>query len=452
MENTHLKRHRDKLLITLMFTLIISVMNATAFNIVIPQVSEAFRMTTAQGSWITSIYILVFAIGTVIYGKLADIYKLKNLVTVGFILCAVGSIIGASAQVFPLVLTGRFIQAAGASVSPAIAMIIPVRYFSQEERGRALGIASIGTALGSVVGPIVSALTVSVFGWRWLFYISILFLFTIPFFRKYLEDDQKKRTRFDWQGGGIFAAAIALVMLSITKEVWQFALIGIVMLSLFIIRIHLAADPFIQPTLLKNKRYTLGLAIAFLTNGTGYSIFFLSPLLLFNVNHLDPGLIGLTMVPAALVTALFSFKSGKLADTKGNAYVFNIGTALLVTFFLLVILFVGASHIFISLFLIFGNLGHTFITIALFNAISRTLSAQEAGLGMGLLAMLNFISNAIAAAIFSKMVDMQFLQIWNPLNHSQNSIRYSNIFLCLLLLQIGIFLYYSRWSKHEKEK
>jgi len=452
MKIVQLKKQRNKLLITLMFTLIISVMNATAFNIVIPQVSETFRITTAQGSWITSIYILVFAIGTVIYGKLADIYKLKNLVTFGFMLCAIGSIIGISAQSFPVVLAGRFIQAAGAAVSPATAMIIPVRYFSQDERGRALGIASVGTALGSVVGPIISALTVSVFGWRWLFFVSLLFLTTIPFFRKYLEDDQKKRTRFDWLGGGILAASIALVMLSITMEVWQYALTGILMLTLFIIRIRLSADPFIQPELLKNTRYNLGLTIAFLANGTGYSVFFLSPLLLFNVNHLDPGLIGFTMVPAALVTAVLSFKGGKLADTKGNAPVFYIGTALLVTFFLLVTIFVGTSALFFSVFLILGNLGQSFITIALFNAISRTLPSQEAGLGMGLLAMLNFISNSMAAAIFSKMVDMRFSHIWNPLNHSHKSIVYSNIFLCLFLLQIGLYVFYLWWSQKEEGK
>ncbi len=96
-----------------------------------------------------------------IYGKLADTYKLKNLLTFGFFLCAIGLIIGLYSQTFSMVLIGCFIQAIGASVSPAIAMLIPVRYFSQEERGRALGIESVGTALGTAVGPIVSALTVS---------------------------------------------------------------------------------------------------------------------------------------------------------------------------------------------------------------------------------------------------------------------------------------------------
>jgi MFS transporter, DHA2 family, metal-tetracycline-proton antiporter len=78
-------------------------------------------------------------------------------VTVGFVLCAVGSIIGLSAQTFQMVLVGRFIQAAGAAVSPATAMIIPIRYFAQEERGRALGMASAEIALGNAVGPIFSA-------------------------------------------------------------------------------------------------------------------------------------------------------------------------------------------------------------------------------------------------------------------------------------------------------
>ncbi len=431
-----------------MFTLIISMMSATMFNIVLPEIKNDFRINTAQVSWITSIYILVFSIGTIMYGKLADTIKLKNLLTVGVLLCAVGSLIGLSAQAYSVVLLGRFIQAVGAAVIPATAMIIPVRYFNQEERGRAFGMASAGIALGNAVGPVVSALLVSVVHWQWLFCLPLFFLLTVPFYRKYLDDTEKKRSKFDWIGGLLLGSGVALIMLSVTEGIWLLSIGGLFVLSLFIWRIHLAVTPFLRPELLKNKHYRIGLLIAFLSTGTGFSLYFLSPLLFANVNDLAPGLIGFSMVPAAVIAATLGLKGGKLADTKGNSYLFYFASLLLVICFFLLSSVVGISVFVIATILIIGNVGQTFIIIALSNVVSSTLYQRDAGVGMGLMATLNFISGGIAATVFSKMVDLGSTVTWNPLHIYENGYVFSNIYLVLFVINILIVaLYYYHFHK-----
>lgn len=111
----------ERLIRILAFTLVISVMSATMFNIVLPEIRKEFQLSFAQVSWVTSAFLLIYAIGTVIYGKLADIYKLKNLLTFGLIFFAFGSMIGLAAQEYWMVLLGRVLQAVGASVVPATA-------------------------------------------------------------------------------------------------------------------------------------------------------------------------------------------------------------------------------------------------------------------------------------------------------------------------------------------
>lgn len=81
------EQQKNKLLITLLFTLVISMMSATMFNIVLADIAEEFNLTVSQVSWLTSSNVLVFSVGTVMYGKLADTYRLKNIVTFGFIVC-----------------------------------------------------------------------------------------------------------------------------------------------------------------------------------------------------------------------------------------------------------------------------------------------------------------------------------------------------------------------------
>src|SRR4051812_21064179 len=192
----------EKLMRIVMFTLVLSAMSVLMFNFVLPEISKAFDLTTAQASWVTSSYALIYGIGTVIYGKLADRYKLKNLLTFGLLFFAVGSLIGLASQTFWMVLVGRCLQAVGAAAIPATAMLIPLRYFPPEKRGSAMGTAFVGLALGSALGPVISALIVSVAHWRWLFCIPLLTLITLPFYRKNLGDEQGDPGKLDWVGGG----------------------------------------------------------------------------------------------------------------------------------------------------------------------------------------------------------------------------------------------------------
>ncbi|MFE5323541.1 MFS transporter [Paenibacillus sp. NPDC056579] len=429
----------EKLIRILAFTLVISVMSATMFNIVLPEIRDDFQLSFAQVSWVSSAFLLIYALGTVIYGKLADTFKLKHLLTFGLIFFAAGSMIGLAAQAYWMVIVGRVLQAVGAAVIPASSALIPIRYFPPERRGRALGIAMTGLAIGSAIGPVVAALVVSLVHWRWLFCMPLFTLIALPYYRKYLNDEHQAAGRIDWLGCGLLAAAVAALLLSITYEIWLLGAAFVLLTLLFAIRIRSAAEPFIKPGLFANRSFSFGLVIAFAATGIGYSLVFLSPQLLTEVNRLAPGLVGFVMVPAAVTTAILGRKGGKLADAKGNSFLFYSASALLLSCFLLLSSFAGTSPIWIALILIFGNVGQSFLYIALSNAISRTLPQEQSGVGMGLLSMLNFIAGAVSASLYSKTVDQGSGSSWNPLHLHPDAAVFSNIYLVLAAL-FGIVL------------
>lgn len=443
----------EKLMLIMVFTLIISMMSALMFNIVLPEISKEFDLSIAQVSWFSSAYALIYAIGTVTYGKLADRYKLKNLLTFGLLLFALGSLVGLFSQTFGLALIGRCLQSLGAAAIPATAMLIPLRYFAPERRGSALGMTAVGLAIGSALGPVMSVFIVSVANWRWLFAVSLFILITIPFYRKYLIDEQQRGTeKFDWIGGGLLAITVALLLLSVTNGTWWFMIGGLIALMLFIVRIRFAAEPFVQPELFKNRRYMLVLPITFLINGMGLSLYFLSPLLLSTIQQLPSNWIGFVMVPAAAAAAIMGKTGGRLADSKGNSYLFYVASGALLTCFVLLSTFTGSAPLLIAIFLIFGNVGQSFIVIALSNAVSRTLPKEQVGVGMGLFFMLNFISQGMATGIFSKLVVLGSDVAWNPVNRESNGFIYSNIFFILAGLQVFILLFYYFQFGREKRK
>ncbi|MGG3661311.1 MFS transporter [Bacillus gobiensis] len=452
METGIQQQSREKIIRLLAFTLVISVMSATMFNIVLPEISADYHLSYSQVSWVSSAFLLIYAIGTVIYGKLADSYKLKNLLTFGLIFFALGSMIGLAFQDYWMVLLGRILQAMGAAVIPATASIIPVRYFPPESRGRALGISMTGLAIGSALGPVVAALMVSVFHWRWLFCMPLLTLFTLPYYRKYLVEEIGKKEKIDWIGGGLLAGTIALLLLAITNNSLLSGTGCLFLFVLFLVRIRSIKEPFIKPELFRNKGYSLGLIIAFLATGVGYSLPFLSPQLLSDVNHLAPGLVGFAMVPAAVATAFLGRKGGKLADVKGNSFLLYMASILLLICFVLLSSFAGISPLFIAFFLVFGNVGQSFLYIALSNSISQTLPKDQSGVGMGLLAMLNFLAGAVSAGIYSKVVDQGANFHWNPINFHRDAFVYSNIYIVLVILHVCILLlYYFQFGKAERK-
>lgn len=432
----------DKLIYILAFTMILSSMSATMFNIVLPKMGEEFRLSYSQVSWVSAIYLLIYAIGSAVYGKLADLFKLKNLITFGLLFFCIGSLIGLASQAYWMVLLGRILQACGAAVIPATAMIVPARYFPAERRGWALGITASGLAIGNAIGPVVSAMLVSFAHWRWLFCLPMLLVFTLPMYRKYLGDERGNGGKLDWIGGGLLAATVASLMLAVTFADGLPAAIGAISFLLFVIRIRKAETPFVNPGLFRNRSYSLGLIIAVLVMAVGYSLPFLTPQLLADVHKLSPGLIGFAMVPGAAVSAFLGRKAGKLADAKGNTALFTIAGGLLMVCFSLMSMFAGIPPAAVAVFLIFGNVGQMFMQIALSNTISRTLPKEQTGIGMGLLAMLNFLSGAVSTGIYSKVVDHGATFRLNPFYAFPDSYVYSNIYFVLALAVLGVWILY----------
>lgn len=433
----------DKFIRTMVSTMVITMMSATMFNIVLPEISQAYDLSYTQVSWVSTAYLLVYAIGSVIYGKLSDRYRLKSLLTMGLLMLAVGSLIGLTAQAYWMILLSRIIQATGASVIPALAMIVPARYIPKERRGKVLGLMASGLALGGVLGPISSALIANFAHWRWLFVIPLITLATLPLFHRYLAFEKSRDPIvIDWIGGFLLAGAITSLLMSITSGRWLLIIATVALIVIFVARIRSIEHPFVEPRLFHNSRYSLGILLAFLVSAFGFSIPFLTPIMLVDIYNLTPGAIGLVMVPASLTAVFLGKQGGKLADKKGKANLFSLASILLLLAFLLLSFLIGRSLILVAMVLIAGQIGQTFIVVAMSVTVANTISKEQAGIGMGIMTMLNFIASSLSGAIISMVVDLDVQFAWNPLYKLAGGEIYSNLYLVLSLLYVGLFLIY----------
>ncbi|AFC28501.1 Major facilitator family transporter [Paenibacillus mucilaginosus 3016] len=345
-----------------------------------------------------------------------------------------------------MIILARVLQSVGASVIPAAAMIIPVRYFPPETRGRALGTTSAGLALGTAIGPIIAGFVTSTLSWRYLFFLSVLSLLTLPFYRKYLDDNRGESGRTDLLGGGLLALTIAFLLLSITNSAWIYLGVAAIFFALFLVRIRRSANPFIQPALLNNRKYAAGLIVSFIASGLSFGIPFLTPQMLTQLNGLDPAVIGFVMFPGAIIASMLGKTGGRLADQKGNVYLIFLAIAAQFLSFFLLSMTAGIGPWVLWIFLIFGNIGQMFMQIGLSNTVSRTLAREQTGVGMGLFMMVNFIAGAIATSVIGKVLDAGRASVphaLNPLLIVSDGGVYSNIFLVLsVLVLVNTLLFY----------
>src|SRR5690606_29378281 len=210
------------------------------------------------------------------------------------------------------------------------------------------------------------------------------------------------------------------------------------------------AYPFVSLTLFKNSAYSLTLIVTFLTASLLFALTFAMPLLLHDVHHLSQLKIGLVLFPSAIIAALLGKRGGRLADKKGNTYLFYLSTSLLAFCYVLLAIFVESTFIFwIAIILIFGNVGATFIRVALSNAISRTLPKDSIGIGMGFFSMLNFIAGAVATTSIGVLIEKE-VTIFDSVSfiHSNAAIGYSNIFILLIFISIIISVIFPLISKN----
>jgi DHA2 family metal-tetracycline-proton antiporter-like MFS transporter len=433
----------------IIFLIFFAVLNETVFNVSTPAIAKQYTLTPSGVSWVLTTFIIFFGIGSVIYGKLSDIYSLKKLIVIGILIYNVGSILGFALQdSYPIVIISRAIQGAGASAIPALIMVVVARYFSPAERGKVFGILTSTVAFAIGVGPVIGGFVSGTYHWTYLFLIPLFTLISIPFFRNILPDEEKKEGKVDIFGAFLIGLGIASIILYLSFPDWYFLVGGLVLLGWFVVHIHRSSNPFIEPALFKNNLFRSGLLVGFLIFCIVMGIMFVIPLMLNAVNDIGTSQIGLILFPGAICAAVFGTIGGNLADKKGNNMVVYIGVALLLFSLLFISTWIGHSPWIISAALLPTYIGFSFIQTALANRVSLTLEMHETGVGMGLFNLISFISGAVGTALVAKVLDSAWLDFpLNPLVTNEKAHAYSNLLLVFaVILVIGGAFYYQSFK------
>ncbi|KIL43341.1 hypothetical protein KP77_30470 [Jeotgalibacillus alimentarius] len=443
---------KKKLTFLICLILAFTVMNGTMFNVAIPDISADFGLSPSQVSWVLTGYILVFAIGSLMYGKLADLFAIRTLFTIGISLFAIGSLIGFLSPNFPTLIVARIFQAMGGASIPALSFIIPAR-FMPSSRGKVFGYVASTVAFASGVGPIVGGLIGGVLDWRFLFILSMMSALSIPLFRRWLPEEERRQGSIDIPGAILIAITVASLLFVITTyTLWMLGVTAVAG-GLFIWWTLKAKNPFIQPAILKNKRYTVTVLTSFFGTSCLFGLIFIIPIMLRDLNALSTIGIGLVLFPGAIISGFLGQVGGRVIDKRGGVPVVITALLLIAGGCLLISTFAGSQAWIISVCMLVAYLGFPLVQSSTADILSSTLSREENGVGIGLFNLLNFMGGAFASAIFGAVLEIQGVTLrLNPLSAGGENIIYSNLFLVLTLLATASVVFFTIFYKRASAK
>lgn len=436
------------------YVIFFAVLNESVFNVSTPNIAGQFGLDASGVSWVVTIFFIVFGMGMVIFGKLSDMYSIKKLITIGITLYSAGSIIGFVLQSwYPAVILSRAIQGAGGSAIPALVFVMVARFFTSAERGKLFGVITSTASFAVGIGPVIGGYIAGSFHWAYLFLLPLPVLVAVPYFRKWLPDEQRGTGKLDMIGAGLLGIVVTMLVLFTTEEGWLYLIAAFAALILFVVQIRRAKEPFVDPALFANRLYRTGLAIGFLIFGTVMSIMFVIPLMLHHLYGLSTESIGLIMFPGAISAVVFARVAGNLTVKRGSHFVVYVGLALIALSFVLQSSAIGLWVWYIGAALIIMYIGFSFLQTALAESVTQILPVHRIGVGMGLFNMTSTISGAVVTALVAKTLERELFAFpLHPLLTDSHAYLYGNLILILsFIVMASALLYLFTFGKKEPQ-
>ncbi|WP_061808902.1 DHA2 family efflux MFS transporter permease subunit [Rossellomorea vietnamensis] len=320
-----------------------TIFNQTTMTVALPTIMDVFSIDASTGQWLTTGYMLVNGVLIPVTGYLMQRYTTRQLFLSAMLIFLVGTIVSALAPNFPVLLTGRLIQAASTGIIMPLLMNVVLKLYPPEKRGTAMGTVGLAIIFAPAIGPTLTGYVLDVFPWQTLFYGMIPFILIIIicgfiFLRNVSETIESKMDMISLILSTIGFGALLYGFSEAGSEGWgSFEVIatltvGVVAVGLFSWRQLVTERPFLDLRAFRYNMFTLTTLINCVITMVMYADMILLPLYLQNARGFTALEAGFLMLPGALLMGLLSPAVGRLFDRFGAKWLSVIGiTIILVT-------------------------------------------------------------------------------------------------------------------------
>ncbi|MGC5614746.1 DHA2 family efflux MFS transporter permease subunit [Georgenia sp. Z1491] len=147
--------------------------DTTIVSVATPALVEAFDSDVTTVMWVTSAYLLAYAVPLLVTGRLGDLVGPKNVYMTGLAVFTGASLWCALAGTVEMLVAARVAQGLGAALMTPQTMTVVTRTFAPEVRGVAMSLWGATAGVAMLVGPVLGGVLLDTAGWRWIFLINV---------------------------------------------------------------------------------------------------------------------------------------------------------------------------------------------------------------------------------------------------------------------------------------
>ncbi|GAA3083977.1 hypothetical protein GCM10010464_55000 [Pseudonocardia yunnanensis] len=144
-------------------------MSITGTAIALPPISDDLGTAAGPLQWVVNGFNVPFALGAVLWGAAADRIGYRTTFRAGIGLALLGGLLSAASNSLLMLDLSRVIAGLGSAAVLTSATSLLSSLYAGQARNRAFGLFGTAIGLGMAVGPTVSGLLTSGFGWRMIF-------------------------------------------------------------------------------------------------------------------------------------------------------------------------------------------------------------------------------------------------------------------------------------------
>ncbi|HEU4849872.1 MAG TPA: DHA2 family efflux MFS transporter permease subunit [Terrimesophilobacter sp.] len=315
--------------------------DTTIVSVANPRIMEGLQTDINAVIWVTSAYLLAYAVPLLITGRLGDRFGPKNLYLMGLVVFTVASAwCGFSGDIGQLILA-RVFQGLGAAMMTPQTMAVITRIFPPDRRGQAMGLWGATAGVATLVGPVLGGVLVDTLGWEWIFFVNVpvgVVAFVLAW--RLVPRLETHPHRFDIPGVVLSALGMFLLVFGLQEgesydwgtiagpiSVWGLIIAGIVVLGVFVVwqAVNRSGEPLLPLGLFRDRNFSLA-------NGAistvGFTVTSMSLPLVFYfqlVLGLTPTESALMLVPMAVISAGLAQPVGRLVDRINPRYIAIVG-------------------------------------------------------------------------------------------------------------------------------
>ena len=345
--------------------------------------------------WVTSAYLLAYAVPLLVAGRLGDRYGPKNLYLIGLAVFTAASLWCGLSGTIGMLIAARVVQGIGAGILTPQTLSVITRTFPPERRGMAMSVWGATAGVATLVGPLAGGVLVDTLGWAWIFFVNVpigIVGLGLAFWLVPVLDTH--RHRFDLVGVALSGVAMFLIVFALQEGqsngwapwIWAVLVAGIGFMTGFVYWQSIRTDePLIPLEIFRDRDFSLanlgGVVIAFTTTAMILPLMFYAQA----VCGLSPTRSALLIAPMPITSGLLAPAVGKITDRSHPRTVIGFGfSAVAIALTWLSIVMTSSTPIWqlVLPFIVLG-VGMAFIWSPLAATATRNLPPRLAGASSG---------------------------------------------------------------------